>query len=107
MIGGVLRYPQGVESYHARDDDEASNGKDHHEDNLLPLGNLDLIYYSHGQDVYECTLENVQSSVCEEESIDVDARSRDSPGHVPGFMNGGALEYTGRQRSSGSNDDKG
>lgn len=52
-------------------------------------------------------MKDIQSSVCKEESIDVDARSRDSPGQVPGFMDRFTLEYTGHHTGGGAKDDKG
>ena len=47
-VGRILRPFQEVESDHARDNDKTTNGKDTHESNLLPLGNLYMIEHSHG-----------------------------------------------------------
>lgn len=103
-IGRVLRYFQKVESDHARDNDETTNGKDTYETNLLPPGYLYVVEHSHGWDVDDCILEDVQRSVCKEERIDVDASSRN---REPGFMYGSALEHAGQHRRSSTNDDEG
>ena len=52
-------------------------------------------------------MNDIQSSVCEEESIDIDARSRDISGQVPGFMDRFALEHTCHHTGGGTNDDEG
>ena len=39
-IWGTLRYLQELQPYHACDHDKASDSKDHHKGNLLPLWKL-------------------------------------------------------------------
>lgn len=48
-------------------------------------------------------MKDVQSGICEEESVDVDARAIHTSGRIPSFVDRCALEYTGNHASCGRN----
>ncbi len=51
-------------------------------------------------------MENVQSGVCKEECINIDAGSGNRAGGVPRFVDGSALEHAGQDGAGGTNDDE-